>query len=268
MVDRVLAPYALLVWAWCRAAAQYPVSLMLLTLALLGAIGSELVALLFVFGHTEALGGFTLAEALLVYGLAVTSFRTADLLLGNTERLGEHIRDGSFDVMLVRPVAPLVQLATDGFSPRRVGSVVPGVAALAVGLASAGVEWTAGRVAALAVLLASGTALCCAVWLAGACLQFFVTEARQLAHSVTYGGQALTEYPLSLYPRAVVRAVTFVVPLAFVSYQPALYLLDRPDPLGLWPGLRHLCPAVAVLGCVLAALAWRAGLRHYRSTGS
>src|SRR5690606_26950664 len=69
VVDRVLVPYALLVWAWYRAAAQYPVSLMLLTLALLGAIGSELVALLFVFGHTEALGGFTLAEALLVYGL-------------------------------------------------------------------------------------------------------------------------------------------------------------------------------------------------------
>ncbi|MEY9212663.1 ABC-2 family transporter protein [Thermobifida halotolerans] len=268
MVERALVPYVRLAWIWCRAFAQYPASLALLTLAQLGATGSELVAVLFVFGHVDALAGFALHETLLVYGLAGTAFCTADLLMGNTERLGEHIRSGAFDTMLVRPVPPLVQLATDGFSPRRLGKLVPGATALAVALAAVEIDWTAGRAAMLAVLLVSGTALCCAVWVAGACVQFFVAEARELANSVTYGGQALTEYPLAVYARDVVRAVTFVVPLAFVSYQPALYLLDRPDPLGLWPGLRHLCPAVAVLACVLAALAWRAGLRRYRSTGS
>ncbi|TDQ53359.1 ABC transporter permease [Actinorugispora endophytica] len=268
MVERALVPYARLAWAWCRALAQYPVSLVLLTLAQLGATGVELLALLFVFGHVDALAGFTLHEALLVYGLTGTAFWLADLLMGSVERLGEHIRTGSFDTMLVRPVSPLVQLATDEFSPRRLGKNVPSAVALATALGALDIDWTPGRAAMLVVLVVSGTAICCALWVLGACVQFFVTEARELANALTYGGSALSEYPLAIYGHGVARAATFLVPLAFISYQPALYLLDRPDPLGMWPHLRYASPVVAVLLCALAAAAWRTGLRHYRSTGS
>jgi ABC-2 type transport system permease protein len=65
-----------------------------------------------------------------------------------------------------------------------------------------------------------------------------------------------------------VRAVTFVVPLAFVNYYPVLYVLGKPAPLGLpgWTGL--LAPLVAAAMAGLGALAWRSGIRRYRSTGS
>ncbi|HEY7175036.1 MAG TPA: ABC-2 family transporter protein, partial [Micromonosporaceae bacterium] len=55
---------------------------------------------------------------------------------------------------------------------------------------------------------------------------------------------------------------------AFVAYYPALTMLRRPDPIGLpaWTG--WLSPAVGVSACACAALVWRVGVRHYRSTGS
>ncbi|WP_218883131.1 ABC transporter permease [Spinactinospora alkalitolerans] len=255
-------------WAWCRAVAQYPLSLALLTLAQAAASGLELAALFFVFGHAGRLAGFGLHEALLIYGLSGVAFCLADLLMGSVERLGEHVRSGAFDTMLVRPVSPLVQLATDGFSPRRLGKVAPSAATLAWALVELDIEWTPERALLLPVLICSGVAVCAALWIIGACVQFFVAEAREVANSVTYGGQALTEYPLAVYGRDVVRAVTFLVPLAFVSWQPALYLLDWPDPLGMAEWLRFASPGVAVVLCLLAALVWRTGLRHYRSTGS
>jgi ABC-2 type transport system permease protein len=55
---------------------------------------------------------------------------------------------------------------------------------------------------------------------------------------------------------------------AFVSYLPALALLGRPDPLGVPGWLRWCSPLVALLAAGLAALFWRTGVRHYRSTGS
>ncbi|NUK62522.1 ABC-2 family transporter protein, partial [Streptomyces lunaelactis] len=61
---------------------------------------------------------------------------------------------------------------------------------------------------------------------------------------------------------------TFVVPLAFVNWLPALYVLGRPYPLDLPQWLAFLPPVVAAVCCWLAALAWRVGLRSYRSTGS
>lgn len=62
--------------------------------------------------------------------------------------------------------------------------------------------------------------------------------------------------------------MTFVVPLAFANWLPALYVLGREYPLGLPDWVAFLPPVVAALCWLLAGLAWRSGLRAYRSTGS
>lgn len=268
LVPRAAQDYARLAWTWTRTVFQYPAGLALMTAGVVLGVVAESGAVLVVFWRAGELAGFTMAEGMVVYGLAASAFGTADLLMGNVERLGERIRSGDLDTMLVRPVSPLVQMATDDFSPRRLGKIVPALGILAAGLWWAAPEWTAGKALVLAALTLSGVVICASVWVVGACLQFFVADARQAANSVTYGGQALTEYPLAVYGQGVVRAVTFTVPLAFVSWQPALYVLDRPDPTGLPDALRFAGPAVAVFTAAVAALAWRTGLRHYRSTGS
>ncbi|CAL9482639.1 hypothetical protein SUDANB121_03087 [Nocardiopsis dassonvillei] len=267
-VTRPVRVYLLLAWTWSRALAQYPTSLALMTLGTsLGAI-AEIFAVFVVFRHAGALDGFTLAEGLLIAGLANLVFALADMLMGMVDGLGQHIRSGGLDVMLVRPVSPLVQIATDRFALRRLGRVVPAAVVTGAALHHCDIAWTAGKALTLAVLLVSGVAIAAAIWTASSCLQFFVADAREAANSVTYGGQALTEYPLSIYGKEIVYAVTFAVPLAFVGWQPVLYLLDRPDPTGLPDVLRHAPPLVAAASCAAAALLWRLGLRHYRSTGS
>ena len=49
---------------------------------------------------------------------------------------------------------------------------------------------------------------------------------------------------------------------------PALALLDRRDPLGGPALLGYAAPLVAAGAVAVAALVWRVGVRHYRSTGS
>ena len=265
---RALGTYVLLAWTWCRAVAQYPMALSLFTAGVVLASLAEMGAVVVVFGHAGTLAGFSMYEGLVVYALAAFAFGGAQFLMGAVDRLGEQIRAGGFDTMLVRPVSPLIQVATDQFSPRRLGRVVPALIVLVFALVKCDIDWTPGRALMLVVLLVSGVAICSSVWLLAGCLQFFVADARQAANSVTYGGQALTEYPVAIYGRGLVRAVTFVVPLAFVTWQPALYLLDRPDPTGLPEALRYLGPFVALALALVAARVWRFGLRHYRSTGS
>jgi ABC-2 type transport system permease protein len=58
------------------------------------------------------------------------------------------------------------------------------------------------------------------------------------------------------------------VPAIFLSYYPALYFLDLPDPLGMPSFAPFMAPLVSV-GMMVAALAfWRFGIRHYASTGT
>ncbi len=117
-------------------------------------------------------------------------------------------------------------------------------------------------------MLAGGAWIFAALWVLTASWQFAVVDGRQAGNSVTYGGGYLTQYPLSVFGRDALRALTWVLPLAFVNWEPGLYVLGHPDPLGLPVVFRFASPAVAAVLSVLAALAWRTGVRRYRSTGS
>ena len=120
----------------------------------------------------------------------------------------------------------------------------------------------------LGLSIITGSIIFAAIFVLGAAFQFISIDSAELASAFTYGGQTLTQYPLNVFGKDIVRAVTFVVPLAFVNYYPVLFVLGKPAPLGLpsWIGL--LSPVVAALMVALASLAWRGGLRLYRSTGS
>jgi ABC-2 type transport system permease protein len=77
-----------------------------------------------------------------------------------------------------------------------------------------------------------------------------------------------TEAPITVYGSFFRRLFAYGAGLAFVGYYPALALLDRPDPLGGPAVLGYAAPLIALALAAGAALVWRRGVRHYRSTGS
>ena len=267
LADAVRA-FGLLCWAWTRAAWQYPTSLLLLTVGQAMAMTLDVLAIVVIFANTDELGGFSAAEVLFLYATTSTSFAIADTLLGTVERLGRHIRSGAFDVMLLRPVSALVQVAADTFSPRRLGKLVPALAAPALSLTSLDTEWTGGRILMVPVMIICGTLIYCGIWVLGASYQFVAADAAEAMNVTTYGGNYVTQYPLTVFSSEWVRALTWVVPLAFVNWYPALYVFGRPDPHGYPNAMQFASPIAAMLALIAAGFAWKAGVRHYRSTGS
>ncbi len=260
--------YFLIVGMWVRSTMAYRTSFVIMTLGNLIVTALDFAVIALMFSHVDVLGGFGLAEVTFLYGTSSTAFGITDLLFGSTERIGRRVRDGTMDTLLVRPVPVLAQVAADRFALRRMGRIVQGVVLLGWSLAHLDVDWTWDRVLLLPVMLVSGAAIFASLFVAGAAFQFWASDAAEVQSSFTYGGTTLLQYPPTVFTTEVLRAVVFVIPLAFVNWLPALHILDRPQPLGLpgWVGFG--APLVAVACCALAGLAWRAGLRAYRSTGS
>ena len=117
-------------------------------------------------------------------------------------------------------------------------------------------------------MVASGAAIFTALFVGFACIQFWTTDSAEVANAFTYGGNAATSYPLTVFPTEVVKAMTFVLPIAFVSWYPGLYVLGHEDPLGYPVWVQWLSPVVAALLLAVTMLVWRTGVRQYRSTGS
>ncbi|MFE3824142.1 ABC transporter permease [Streptomyces sp. NPDC059092] len=263
-----LRAYGLIVAMWTRATMTYRASFVMTALANFAVTAFDFVAILVMFTHVDALGGYSLPEVAFLYGTAGTAFGLAYLLLGSMDRLGRRVRDGTLDTLLVRPVPVLAQVAADRFALRRLGRVVQGLLVLGYALLVLDIDWTVARVAMVPLMLVSGAAIFASVFVAGAAFQFWAQDAAEVQSSFTYGGTTLLQYPPTVFAQDLVRGVTFVVPLAFVNWIPALYVLGREDPLGLPDAVAFLPPVVACGCCALAGLAWRVGLRAYRSTGS
>ncbi|WP_307845375.1 ABC-2 family transporter protein [Planomonospora sp. ID67723] len=258
--------YLLLAWTWLRASAQYPIPLVMMTLGSFVLNGLDVAAIWIIFEHTGSLGGFGLAEVMFLYGTAGMSFALADMLFGNVDRLSQHIRAGTFDAMLIRPVSAFVQMATDRFGVHRFGRLAQAAVVLGIALPRLDPPWS--RLWMVPLMIGCGLVIFVSIFTIGGALQFLLTDAPEVSNAFTYGGSTLTQYPLTVYGGDLVRAVTFIVPLAFVNWQPALYVLGRDDPFGLPYGLRFAAPAAALALALAAALAWRTGIRRYRSTGS
>ncbi|MER5851775.1 ABC transporter permease [Streptomyces sp. NPDC002012] len=267
LVEGVRA-YGLIATMWLRSTMAYRASFAMTAFGNFAVTAFDFVAILLMFQHVDALGGYTLPEIALLYGASGTAFGLADLVMGSMDRLGRRVRDGTLDTLLVRPVPVLAQVAADRFALRRMGRITQGVLVLGYALVTLDIGWTPLKVAMLPLMLLSGAAIFAAVFVAGAAFQFVAQDASEVQNSFTYGGNTLLQYPPSIFAKDLVRGVTFVVPLAFVNWLPALYVLGRDYPLGLPDWVAFLPPVVAGLCWLLAGLAWRSGLRAYRSTGS
>ena len=263
-----LRAYLLVAGMWVRSSMAYRLSFVMMTVGSATMTALDFASLVIIFGHTRELGGFSLAQTAFLYGTSGVSLGLADLLLGSMDGLGRRVRDGTLDTMMVRPAAVFAQVAADRFALRRMGRITQAGLVLGWSVWRLDVAWTPVNVVLVPVMLVSGTAIFCAVYTVGAAFQFWANDASEVQNSFTYGGNALTQYPPTVFAKDLVRGVTFIVPLAFVNWMPALRVLGRADPLGLPGWVDFLSPLVALAACALAGLAWRAGLRSYRSTGS
>ena len=263
-----LRAFWLLATMWVRVDMTYRTSFVVMTLASLVVTGIDFAAILVMFGNVDRLGGFGLAQIAFLYGGTSIALGLADLVVGNVERLGARVRTGTFDAMMVRPVGVFVQTCADQFAFRRIGRVVQGLVVFGWSIAALDVHWTLGRLLMLPWIVVFGSLIFTALFVLGGAFQFVSTDGSEVANAFTYGGNALTQDPLTIYPAAAVKALTFLVPVAFVNWYPTLYVLGLPDPFGLPDALRFASPVAAAVLCALAALAWRGGVRRYRSTGS
>ncbi|MGW6720121.1 ABC transporter permease [Streptomyces sp. NPDC054995] len=263
-----LRAYGLIMAMWVRSTMAYRASFAMTLFGDLAVTAFDFIAILLMFSHVDALGGYSLPEIALLYGLSATAFGVCDLLLGSMDRVGGRIRDGTLDTLLVRPVPVLAQVAADRFALRRLGRITQGLVVIGYAVATLDIAWTPLKMLMLPMTVLSGAAIFGAVFIAGAAFQFVAQDASEVQNSFTYGGTTLLQYPPTVFAKDLVRGVTFVVPLAFASWLPALYVLGREYPVDLPQWVAFLPPLVAAGCCGLAGLAWRAGLRSYRSTGS
>ena len=258
--------YARVLWLfWSTSLAselEYRLNFLLALLSSVGHLAGNLFGLSLFYTGSGSLGGWPFHQALLVMGLfTMLQGMSRVLLTPNLARIIEHVRTGTLDFVLLKPVDSQFWLSTRRISPWGVPDVLFG-AGMAV--------YAADRLALPPerLLLAAGPFLLSAViqyslWFLLASIAIWYVKVHNVTE-VLNGLLAAGRYPIDALPAGAYRFVfTFVVPVALLTTVPARVALGQDA--GRW----LVFSAVFALGAFSFSRAfWRHALRSYTSASS
>jgi ABC-2 type transport system permease protein len=262
--------YRRLLGVQLRSQMQYRVAFLLDLISTGLIVVFEFGALALVFERFGHIKSWSLGEVAFLYGLVEIAFGLVDIGFSGFDppHFGQKVRRGTFDQLLLRPINITFQVLGSVLELRRLARIASGVVIFAFALAQTDIQWTMAKVAYLPFVVAGMVCFFGGLFIVGATITFWTVESIEVLNILTYGGSLLISYPMHIYRNWMRRFFTYVVPAIFLNYYPALYFLDKPDPLG-WPyWTSFLSPLVGVLVLAVALAFWRFGIRRYQSTGT
>jgi ABC-2 type transport system permease protein len=232
-------------------------------IAAYAAVFATLWVLLDRFG---TLGGWEWPEMALLFAFQLLAYSLgASLSFVQFRDLETLVRNGAFDVLMVKPMSPWAYLTFSGLNVDYVGHIALAVGVMGWALWQADIAWSVPQLAFLIAALASATLVVAATMTMIGASSLVLVQSSYL-YAIFFGFWELTRYPLNIFPPFLQWMMVTIVPLGFMNYVPvAAFLGKEVAPLGVWGA--PLALTAGPLFAALAALHWRWCLRRYQSGG-
>jgi ABC-2 type transport system permease protein len=213
-----------------------------------------------IYGTGSSFPGWTMREALLIQAIFLSARGIAfPCFFGIVWTIFEQVREGTFDLTLLKPRPPLVVVLVESFDIVGFGRLIGGVALFlfaVTGLPAPG----APQILLFAALfvLSLLTLFGCALLMAGS---LFVWVGNGRVQEVMESIMIFAQYPSSLYGRAFQLVLAVIIPASMIAFLPAQALLGRPQ-------LITIAAAPASIAFFAGSLAfWNAMVRRYSGGG-
>lgn len=245
-----------------KAELEYRTNFIMATLnSLLSVLGSIFAVSLFYQNDAE-LGGWRWEAALLVLGIfTFLGGLSQTLLTPNLNKIVEHVKDGTLDFVLLKPVDSQFWLSLRRFSPWGVPDILLGIGLTVYGAGQLSIDVS--NIPMAVIPLGCSVLILYSLWYILATTTVWFVQ----IYNVTEVLRALLDagrYPIDAFPAGMYRFVfSFVIPVAFLTTVPARALLGEMTPEHvLWSA------GLAIALFSFSRFFWRFALRSYTSASS
>lgn len=222
------------------------------------ALGTALVVLALVFGHTSDLNGWSRPELLAVVGVfTLMGGLIQSAIQPNMVRLMEDVRQGTLDHALTKPQDAQLMVSVRDFRIWQSVDVLIGLVILVIALDELRTGPSFWEGLGFVAALVMGGILIYSFWLMLTIAAFWVVRMDQIV-DLFEGIYQAGRWPVSIYPAWLRIGLTFLVPIAFAVTLPAEGLTSRLAGRAV-AGEAGLTLAVFTV----ARLLWKRGLRRY-----
>ena len=211
---------------------------------------------------------WTLWELVFLYSLWILAYSLYGIFLSHTNELEEYLIQGTFDQFLLRPASPLIQLLGRELQYKESADMLIGFTGISLAYVQLGLDWDVWKWSFFIIAIISGAIVVFTMNLIIACSAFWTGRSRGTSFIVSQFYSLVQQYPIDIFGTAFRVVVTGLIPVAFMNYYPALFLLDKINRTSSGWWLSYMSPLVALLLIRIVAIVWRLGLNRYSSSGS
>ncbi len=238
----------------------YRSNFIILVIMDIGFVSISVILFKIIYSHVHSIAGWTFHQSVILIGsvgiireMAYLTFRRGFLELGN------HIRTGTFDLFMVRPVIPNIHLAFRHISlSESLGECIMGILLVGYGISHLD-QWTWINMFLYLLFLLNSLLIYYGFSLLINSVVFWVIKSQEL-NTIVYFFMETSRYPGDVF-RGVGKVIfTFIIPIGIIATVPASILIGR---IGWTFAVTSLIIGASFLTAGLWV--WKKSIEHYSS---
>lgn len=226
----------------------------------IGFVGISVILFKIIYSHVTTIAGWTFHQSIILIGtvgiireIAYLFFRRGFL------ELGTHIRTGTFDFFMIRPVAPHIHLAFRHISfSESLGEGLMGIILVVYGILHSP-EWSFLSLPLYSLYLMNSLLIYYGFSLLINSIVFWVIRTQEL-NTIIYFFMETSRYPGDIYRGIGKFIFSFIIPVGIIATVPASALTGR---IGWWSGLTSL--GIGLFFISFGIYVWNRSIEHYSS---
>ena len=227
---------------------------------------SEFFVVYLMVDEMNEINGWTKEQIAVMYVITILAGAIEVFFTDQMRNFSNKILWGNLDLDLVRPFHPLLRTMGDvSFSALLNVVIFSAVIITYITIIVPGL-WTLRNIVVFVISVIGGALIFSSITIFSCAISFWTFDSQFFYRLVKQGTRQLLWYPMDIYNKIIRIVLTFVYPLAFVSYYPSLVIFDK-DTQGVPAAF---CCRSILIGLVLCSLAvglWHIGVKKYEGSG-
>lgn len=213
-----------------------------------------------------AINGWSWPEVAFLYSIGLFVYAIgASFTFVQMQSLEEMVRDGTFDIILIKPRNPFYYFVTSTFNNGYIAHLLLSGTILVWSLSQLKIEWNLLKVIYFCLNIASGSLVIAGLLTIIGSLTFRVIRLQFLFRLFNRLREFIS-YPISIYSLFIQILLVFIIPLAFVNFVPSSFIPAKEFQ---YDGniTYILSPFIGPILFYIAYLFWMSNLNRYQGAG-
>ena len=224
---------------------------------------SGALSLWIIFDKVNMLNGWSYYEMLYFYGFSILSIAPSSLFFDNVWNISRMVHTGDFIKYCFRPVNILFYYISEVFNITALSDVIFGSVILIYSIYHLNLKITFLGIISFILILICSSLIMSGILILASATAFWIYNCHSVLIFVNKF-KDFSRYPVTIFRGFFKVFISFIIPIAYISYYPSLLFLD-----GFFSSsLALLTPIVGIIFFLVSCKVWLIGAYSYEGTGN